>query len=53
MLLTRIKPSLYMSGWMMAWAIVSTLMAIVKNYHGMLACRWVIILLALLFLPNV
>ena len=31
-----------MSGWMMAWAIVSTLMAVVKDYHGMLACRFVL-----------
>ncbi|KAJ4993615.1 MFS transporter [Stagonosporopsis vannaccii] len=42
MLLNRIKPSWYMSGWMMAWAIVSTLMAIVKDYKGMLACRFVL-----------
>ncbi|KAH7402809.1 MFS transporter [Pyrenochaeta sp. MPI-SDFR-AT-0127] len=42
LLLTRIKPAYYMAGWMMAWAIVSTLMAIVKNYHGMLACRFVL-----------
>lgn len=39
LLLTRIKPAYYMAGWMMAWAIVSTLMCIVKDYHGMLACR--------------
>ncbi len=39
MILTRVKPSWYMSGWMMAWAIVSTLMAVVKDYHGMLAAR--------------
>ena len=31
-----------MSGWMMAWAIVSTLMAVVKDYKGMLACRFVL-----------
>ena len=42
MLLNRIKPSWYMSGWMMAWAIVSTLMAIVKDYKGMLACRFIL-----------
>lgn len=42
MLLNRIKPSWYMSGWMMAWAIVSTLMAVVKDYKGMLACRFVL-----------
>ncbi|KAF2130443.1 MFS transporter-like protein [Dothidotthia symphoricarpi CBS 119687] len=42
MLLTRIKPAYYMSGWMLAWAVVSTLMAIVKDYKGMLACRFVL-----------
>ncbi|KAJ4358699.1 uncharacterized protein N0V89_003283 [Didymosphaeria variabile] len=42
MLLTRVKPSHYMAGWTMAWAIVSTLMVLVKNYHGMLACRLVL-----------
>ena len=31
-----------MSGWMAAWAIVSTLMAVVKDYKGMLACRFVL-----------
>jgi MFS family permease len=31
-----------MSGWMMAWAVVSTLMAIVKDYKGMLACRFIL-----------
>lgn len=39
MLVTRIKPAWYMSGWMMAWAIVSTLTVVVKSYHGMLALR--------------
>ncbi|KAF1970888.1 MFS transporter-like protein [Bimuria novae-zelandiae CBS 107.79] len=42
MLLTRIKPSHYMAGWTMAWAIVSTLMVLVKDYHGLLACRLVL-----------
>ncbi|KAF4930168.1 putative transporter [Colletotrichum viniferum] len=39
MLVTRVKPAWYMSGWMMAWAVVSTLICIVKDYHGMLTCR--------------
>lgn len=42
MLLNRIRPSLYMSGWMMAWAVVSTLMSVVKDYKGMIACRFVL-----------
>ncbi|PYI32133.1 MFS general substrate transporter [Aspergillus indologenus CBS 114.80] len=39
MLLNCVKPARYMSGFMMAWAIVSTLTCLVKNYHGMLVCR--------------
>ncbi|KAI8278966.1 putative transporter [Colletotrichum sp. SAR 10_98] len=42
MLVTRVKPAWYMSGWMMAWAVVSTLICIVKDYHGMLACRLIL-----------
>ncbi|RMJ11856.1 hypothetical protein CDV36_008496 [Fusarium kuroshium] len=41
-LITRIRPSWYMSGWMMAWAIVSSLICVVKSYHGMLACRLIL-----------
>ncbi|KAF9894713.1 hypothetical protein FE257_006603 [Aspergillus nanangensis] len=39
MLLNRVRPSRYMAGFMMAWAIISTLTCIVKDYHGMLVCR--------------
>ncbi|KAI8184127.1 putative transporter [Colletotrichum sp. SAR 10_75] len=42
MLVTRVKPAWYMSGWMMAWAVVSTLICIVKDYHDMLACRLIL-----------
>ncbi len=38
-LVTRLKPSWYLSGWMLAWAIVSTLNCLVKDYHGLLAVR--------------
>jgi MFS family permease len=38
MILNRVKPAWYMSGFMMAWAIVSTLTCLVHNYHGMLVC---------------
>jgi MFS family permease len=41
-----------MAGWMMAWAIVSTLMAVVKNYHGMLACRYLATIISRLLLAN-
>ncbi|KAH8880788.1 putative MFS transporter [Thozetella sp. PMI_491] len=39
LLVTRVKPAWYLAGWMMAWAIVSTLTCIVKDYRGMLASR--------------
>ncbi|KAL5406332.1 hypothetical protein PMIN06_000558 [Paraphaeosphaeria minitans] len=42
MMLTRVKPSHYLAGWMMAWAIVSTLMVLVKDYTGMLVCRLIL-----------
>ncbi|KAJ0365429.1 hypothetical protein COL26b_012058 [Colletotrichum chrysophilum] len=42
MLVTRVEPAWYISGWMMAWAVVSTLICIVKDYHGMLACRLIL-----------
>ncbi|KAI1475865.1 MFS transporter [Daldinia eschscholtzii] len=40
MLITRIKPGLYMSGWMFVWAVVSTSTAAVKSYSGLVACRF-------------
>ncbi|KAF2018536.1 putative MFS transporter [Aaosphaeria arxii CBS 175.79] len=52
MILTRVKPAWYMAGWMMAWAIVSTLMAIVKDYHGMLAARFVLGVVEAPFYPG-
>ncbi|KAL6352420.1 hypothetical protein LRP88_14187 [Fusarium phalaenopsidis] len=50
-----VGPSWYMSGWMMAWAIVSTLICVVKNYHGMLACRLILVgvaVVAFFMLPD-
>ncbi|KIW12764.1 hypothetical protein PV08_07950 [Exophiala spinifera] len=40
MLLTRVKPSYYMSGCMALWAVVSTLTAISKNFTGLLLTRF-------------
>ncbi|KAI0897931.1 MFS transporter [Annulohypoxylon nitens] len=40
MLITRIKPGVYMSGWMFLWAVVSTCTAAVKSYRGLVACRF-------------
>ncbi|KAJ5020572.1 glycoside hydrolase superfamily [Bipolaris maydis] len=40
MLITRIKPGIYMSSWMFVWAIVSACTALVQNFGGMVACRF-------------
>ncbi|KAL4991465.1 major facilitator superfamily domain-containing protein [Aspergillus falconensis] len=52
MLLNRVKPAWYMAGFMMAWAIVSTLTCLVKDYHGMLACRLVLGIVEAPFYPG-
>ena len=40
MVLTRVKPSLFMGGFMMAWAIISGLTAVVHNYRGIILARF-------------
>ncbi|KAK1962674.1 major facilitator superfamily transporter [Colletotrichum sublineola] len=40
MLITRIQPGLYMSAWMLVWAVVSGCTALVQNYGGLVACRF-------------
>ncbi|KAL3418716.1 MFS transporter [Phlyctema vagabunda] len=40
MILSKVRPSLYMAVCMMAWAIVSTLTCVVKDYKGMMLCRF-------------
>ncbi|OLN94113.1 putative transporter C1002.16c-like protein 12 [Colletotrichum chlorophyti] len=40
MLITRIQPGLYMSAWMLVWAIVSACTALVQNFGGLVACRF-------------
>ncbi|KAH7079433.1 MFS transporter-like protein [Paraphoma chrysanthemicola] len=52
LMLTRVKPAYWMSGWMMAWAIVSTLMALVKDYHGMFATRFMLGIVEAPFYPG-
>ncbi|KAI1757015.1 MFS transporter-like protein [Xylaria castorea] len=52
MLVTRLRPSWYLSGWMLAWAIVSTLNCLVKDYHGLLAIRLVLGLTEAPFYPG-
>ncbi|KAF7552384.1 hypothetical protein G7Z17_g4332 [Cylindrodendrum hubeiense] len=40
MIITRVRPSWYMGGFMMAWAIISGLTAVVHNYVGIILIRF-------------
>lgn len=40
MLITRVKPGIYMSAWMLVWAVVSGCTALVQNFGGLVACRF-------------
>ncbi|RKL19855.1 hypothetical protein BFJ68_g3334 [Fusarium oxysporum] len=40
MIITRVRPSWYMGGFMMAWAVVSSLTAVAHNYTGALLTRF-------------
>ncbi|KAF1811628.1 putative MFS transporter [Eremomyces bilateralis CBS 781.70] len=42
MILSRVRPSWWMSGWMMAWALITTLNCIVKDYQGLIVCRFLL-----------
>lgn len=52
MLLNRVRPSWYMAGFMMGWAIISTLTCLVKDYHGMLVCRLLLGIVEAPFYPG-
>lgn len=40
MLITRIKPGMYMSAWMLVWALVSGCTALVQSFGGLVTCRF-------------
>ncbi|KAH7189616.1 major facilitator superfamily domain-containing protein, partial [Fusarium flagelliforme] len=40
MIITRVRPSYYMGGFMMAWAVVSSLTAVAKDYKGAILTRF-------------
>ncbi|KAK2046161.1 major facilitator superfamily transporter [Colletotrichum somersetense] len=40
MILTRVRPSWYMGGFMMAWAVISALTAVVRDYKGLVLTRF-------------
>lgn len=39
-LLKRLKPHIWLPAIMVAWGLVMTLMGLMENYAGLLACRW-------------
>lgn len=40
MIMTRVRPSIFMAGAMALWAIVSTLTAIAKDFTGLVLTRF-------------
>lgn len=40
MLITRIRPGIYMSAWMLVWAVVSACAGAVHSYGGLVAVRF-------------
>lgn len=52
MILTRVRPSYYMAGFMALWAIVSTLTAIAKDFTGLLLTRFFLGVLEAPFYPG-
>ncbi|KAG9252442.1 MFS transporter [Emericellopsis atlantica] len=40
MLITKVKPGMYMSSWMLVWAVVSACTALVQSFSGIVACRF-------------
>lgn len=40
MVLNRVRPSLYMAGFCMAWSVVSLLTYLVQDYSGMVVARF-------------
>lgn len=39
-LLKRLTPRIFFTGIILSWGLIMTLMGLVKNYHGLLACRF-------------
>ncbi|EXJ80151.1 hypothetical protein A1O1_08293 [Capronia coronata CBS 617.96] len=52
MLLNRLRPSLYMAGFMTTWAVVSTLTCLVTNFKQMLVCRFLLGIVEAPFYPG-
>ncbi|KAI0127691.1 major facilitator superfamily domain-containing protein [Xylariales sp. AK1849] len=52
MLLTRVRPSIYLPTCMALWGIVSACTAAVKDFHGLVACRFFLGFLEAPFFPG-
>lgn len=52
MLMTRLRPSLFMSAFMALWAIVSTLTAVTKDFKGLLLVRFFLGIVEAPFYPG-
>ncbi|KAF2032924.1 major facilitator superfamily transporter [Setomelanomma holmii] len=53
MLITPIKPGIYMSAWMGIWAVISACTALVQNLGGLVACRFFLGITEAPFYPGV
>lgn len=40
MIITKVRPSFYLSSWMVVWAAVSACTSLVQNFEGLVACRF-------------
>lgn len=39
-MLKRLTPRIFFTGIIISWGLIMTLMGLVQNYAGLLACRW-------------
>jgi MFS family permease len=53
LLLTRAKPSWYLPGIMLGWGTICALMSVAKNYHTILALRFLLGAVEAGFFPGV
>lgn len=51
MIITRVRPSLYVPGCMAAWAVVSTLTCVANDFKGLVLCRFFLGITEAPFIP--
>lgn len=52
MLLTRVRPSLYISAWVLVWSVVSASTAAARNYSELIAIRFILGIVEAPFFPG-